>query len=365
MTRISSRVGLAAAAVALIGSVVPATTAAANDGAHEPVIEGLAGPLGLAIAGNGTIYVAEAFGGKLTAISPNGQTTVLVDAPGQEIAGVAVKGQSVVFTQTLFDGAAGEEAPPLDSILATVSRRGGPSTTIASTQDYEAAVNPDAGNTYGLVDPTPECLAQIEPYFPGGTYQGVIESHPYAVATVRGGYAIADAAGNSILKVDKKGNVSTVAVLPPIEQTITQEAIDQFAADGVDVSDCLGQTFMGEPVPTDIEVGPHGYWYVSSLPGFPEQFGAGSIWRVNPRNGSVVQVATGLGGPVDIAINKHGAIFVAQLYAGEISKIRHGVIVDSVSVDSPGAVEIGQHGRVYAAVGVFGPSGSVIQVDIR
>ncbi len=42
------------------------------------------------------------------------------------------------------------------------------------------------------------------------------DSHPYAVASLGdGSWAVADAGGNDILKVDSRGHVSVIAVLPP------------------------------------------------------------------------------------------------------------------------------------------------------
>ncbi len=359
MARFVASIGRAAIVAAVFMLVMPVGPASALE-VGDPIIDELAGPLGLAVGSDGTVYVTEAFGGRLTSIDQRGRTTVLVDAPGEELAGVDAKGKgTVVFTQTLFDGEAGEEAPPLDAILARVTPNGKTS-QVASTQAFEAANNPDAVNEYGLVDPSDECLAQVEPFFPP-VYSGIVESHPYAVAIVPGGYVVADAAGNAILRVGANGQVSTVTVLPPVEQVIGQDAVDSLAEDGVDVSACLGEAYLGEPVPTDVEVGPDGYYYVSTLPGFPETIGAGSVWKVNPSNGAVEQVATGLAGPVDIAVAGDGTIYVAELFGFQISTIVGGVVTDSVFADSPGAIEIGPDGTIYATTGVFG-NGAVVKI---
>ncbi|MEJ7800366.1 MAG: hypothetical protein WKF60_07600 [Ilumatobacter sp.] len=54
--------------------------------------------------------------------------------------------------------------------------------------------------------------------------------------------------------------MNEVAVLPPVEQTITAETVAQFAREGIDLSACVDTNFLGEPVPTDVEVGPDGAW---------------------------------------------------------------------------------------------------------
>lgn len=363
MSTLVSRARIGVAAAALVAAVVPATHAGASPG---PLIEGLAGPLGLAIGDDGTVYVSEAFAGRLHAIGKHGAPKVLVDAPGQEIAGVDATGKgTVVYTQTLFDGEPGEEAPPLDAILARVQPNG-KTRTLASLQDFEAANNPDESNMYGVVDPSEECLAQVTEVFGGPMGPGIVESHPYAVAILDDGYAVADAAANAIFHVGKNGRVSTAAVLPPIEQELTPEAIAQLAEFGIDVPACEGETFAGDPVPTDIEVGPDGAWYVSTLPGFPEGPGAGAVWRIDPATGAVEQVVGGLSGAVDIAVDSDGSIVVAELFAFRITRIADGVVVGATFAHSPGAVEIADDGTVYAAVGVFDEDagGSVVTVDI-
>jgi hypothetical protein len=354
-----ARFAVAAVAAVTLTLVAPTGVASATT-VGDPIVEGLVLPLGLSVGDDGTVYVSEAGAGRLTSLDKHGKATVLVDAPGEEIAGVDAKGKgTVVYTQTLFDGNAGEEAPPLDAILGRV-RPNGKTSQVASTQDFEAANNPDSINDYGLVDPSDECLAQVEPFFPP-VYSGIVESHPYAVAIVPGGYAVADAAGNTILRVSANGTVSTVAVLPPVEQTIDQDAVDQIGEEGVDISECLGATFLGEPVPTDIEVGPDGAYYVSTLPGFPENVGAGSVWKVDPATGDTELIVTGLAGPVDIAVAGDGTIYVAELFGFQISTIVGGVVTDSVFADSPGAIEIGRNGKIYATIGAFG-NGAVVEI---
>ncbi|MCA1690192.1 MAG: ScyD/ScyE family protein [Actinobacteria bacterium] len=48
----------------------------------------------------------------------------------------------------------------------------------------------------------------------GGAAGDAIESDPYALAAYRGGYAVADAAGNDVLWVGPTGAVRVLAVLP-------------------------------------------------------------------------------------------------------------------------------------------------------
>ena len=77
---------------------------------------------------------------------------------------------------------------------------------------------------------------------------GPLDTNPWHVAAVAGGYLVTDAGGNSLLRVATDGTISTVA---------------SFAARA------LGGPGPTEPVPTGIAVGPDGAYYVSELTGFP------------------------------------------------------------------------------------------------
>ena len=366
---VSKRALVVLAAVLLVAVTAVPAGAKSKSTTNNPLITGLVGPLGLAVGQDGTVYVSEAFAGRLTAIHKNGSTDVLLDAPGTEIAGIDVRGNgTLVYTQTVFDGEPGEEAPPVDAILGRL-RPNGKTKTLASTQDYEAAANPDSVNMYGLGDlsgaaDAEACFANWPVEFLGPqSYPGIVESHPYAVAVVPGGYAIADAAANAIFHLKKNGTMSTVAVLPPIPQLITAELV---AGLPVDLSACVGGYYNGEPVPTDIEVGPDGYWYVSTLPGGPEAPGSGAVWKIDPATGAVMFVADGLTTPVDIAVAADGTIWVAELFGFQISTISNGVVSPHSFAPLPGAIEVGPDGTVFAVINALPdgpPDGQVIRID--
>jgi hypothetical protein len=52
---------------------------------------------------------------------------------------------------------------------------------------------------------------------------------------------------------------------------------------------------------------------------------------------------------------------VAELFGFQISTIVGGVVTDSVFADSPGAIEIGRNGKIYATIGAFG-NGAVVEI---
>ena len=108
--------------------------------------------------------------------------------------------------------------------------------------------------------------------------------------------------------------------------------------------DCVvGLTYLLEPVPTDVVRGPDGLLYVSSLPGGPEDgsLGAlGSVFTVDPSTGEVAQLVTGLVSAVDVAVASNGDVYVAQMFANQISRVPAGTadVVPFKSVTQPGAI---------------------------
>ena len=353
-----TRVRHVVSAVALALTMTMATAAPAGAATlSDPVLDGLMGPLGLAIGNDGTVYVGEAFAGQLTSFDRHGRRTTLYQSDGSFVAGVDAAGKgNVVFTETVFPEL-NEDEPP-ETRLARVQPNG-KVRTIASLSDYEAQANPDAGQHYGFVDMDAECLAQLPPDLQ--PYSGIVESNPYAVKIHRGGYLVADAAANAIVHVARNGRVSTVAVLAPVANLITDEVADE-----LDLPECaVGETYYGEPVPTDVEVGPDGAYYVSLLPGMPELPGSGEVRRIDPATGQVTTVASGLTSAVDLAVADDGTIYVAELFGFAISRVVGGVVEPHAEAPFPSAVEIDRDGTLYAAIGAFfeePPFGSVVRV---
>lgn len=346
------------AVVAAFGLAVtiaaPAQAATATGSVSDPIVSGLIGPLGLDVAPDGTLYIAEAFAGQLTRVSPGGQREVVYSSGGDSLPGVAsTTGRRAVFTLSVFPEA---DDPPTDTTLVEI-RPNGTTRTLASLLDHEVATNPDAGQQYGFLNLPAGCAAKLPPELQ--PYSGIIESNPYKVAARSyGQYLVADAAGNSVVAVSQSGQVATLAILPSVPQRISLQAARQLGLPFCTV----GRTYSSEPVPTDVEIGPDGDYYVSSLPGGPELPGTGSVFRIDAQSRAVSLVATGFSGAVDLAVADDGTIYVAEISGNRISQISNGVVSTVVDVFSPGAVEIGPDGTLYATVGIFGPAGDVVIV---
>ena len=206
--------------------------------------------------------------------------------------------------------------------------RSGPSTSTAprsalgDTYAYEKTANPDGKFDYGFLKTPKSCLAQLPKNFPG-SYSGVKETHPYATATNAGTTYVADAGANAIFAISPTGVFSTVAALKPVKVKVTRSA-----AETAKLPNCvIGKKFALEAVPTDIEYGPDGQLYVTSLPGGPEDGSLGlngRVLKIDPTTGKVSTLVGGLLSPTGVAVASNGDVYVAQLFRGVISKIKAG-----------------------------------------
>lgn len=361
-------VRIALVALLTVALLVPLAAPATAGSRHKPkvrtIADGLVGPLGLAVGKHGTLYVAEVFGGQLTKVTRRGTTKAVYRKDGVNVLGgvdVSRRGK-VVFT--LSKGPAETPAPPNRAFLAKL-RRKHKVALLAALSRFEKRRNPDKVNEYGFTDLPDGCDVSEVPDIPQPQpYEGIVDSNPYAVTSHHGAYIVADAAGNDILRVPKHGRhgrIRTIAVLPPIPQKVTAEVASEFG-----LPECVvGQTYMSEPVPTDVERGRDGHYYVSALPGAPELPGSGAVFKVNPWSGDVRKVADGFYGAVDLAVDRHNRIYVAELFGNKISVLKHRRIKTFVEVNSPGAVEISRRGTLYATTNVFEGNGTVVKITHR
>lgn len=259
-------------------------------------------------------------------------------------AGVALSrdGSTMAFTTTESDP---DTYVNTESGLNIWGARG--SRTYVDTKAFEEENNPDKVLTYGVDNPS-QCVtdaltaADLPVTYPGG-----VDSHAYSVAAYRDGWVVADAGANVLWSVDRRGNLSTLAVLPAEPLTITAEQ-----AGALGLPDCVvGTTYKFESVPTDVEVGRDGKLYVTTLPGGPESpvLGArGSVYQLNGNGKNIKKVASGFLGATNLALAHNGDIYVAELFAGKISVVHRGKV--STFVELPGVVAVETSGRsVWAA----------------
>jgi hypothetical protein len=364
-----------AACLAAAVIVIPAGPALAGTTPEhsEPrtLAENLIGPLSLAVDSDESVLVTQNFAGLLSGVNDDGSTTTLYKGKkGWDVAGVETRRGTTYFVESVGAG----DPKALEGYLKSMDSQG-EVRTIANLAGYERENNPDRDQHYGFgPDVSAACLADW-PAFPPARYQGALDSHPYGVA-VRGDTAyVADAGANAILEVNiETGDVSTLAVLPPRPAVIpagTKIPVDM-AGTTVEVPACVvGHEYAFEPVPTDVEFGPDGRLYVTSLPGGPEDpsLGArGAIFRVNPWSGSSRVWAEDILSPTGLAIADDGDAYVASMFGNEIIKIDAQTCHKSqfLAIDGPAAVEVrGQSLYATAGFNFADPSkGKVIKAGI-
>jgi hypothetical protein len=335
-----------AAATAGVLAVGPATAAPP---VSRPIAQHLAGPLQLDVAKRG-VYISEGFAGLLTRVDRHGHVTH--PATGQD----GISGAAVRYGQVAFATTGGTQSKPLTQLKLLT--RSGKVQVIANLSRFEKRHNPDSVRSYGFHDLSASCRQKVADQFPddpghGGPYHGVVDSHPYSVANAPGGgWYVAEAAGNDILRVTPGGRIHVVYLAQRQLHLINGKQAKAAGLPG-----CVaGHSYAFEPVPTDVEVTRDGRLVVSQLPGGPEgpALGArGSVVKVNPWKGTSHKLAGGFAGATNVAVGPHGEVYVAQLFGNKISVIRpDGAVRKVADVPTPAALAWGR-GKLFAAIDVF------------
>jgi hypothetical protein len=247
-------------------------------------------------------------------------------------ADVAVSGRRffVLLQDTTIDAKGHNELGPdgryAGKLVVTTGGRSRP-TVIADFAAYEAAHNPDHGAGRGARYGDPP-----------------IDSDPYALTPYRGGFAVADAAGNDLLRVDGRGRVSTLAVFPTRTVKITPKVARAIhAPNGT-------RSLVVQSVPAAVAVGPDGALYVGELTGVPFQPGTARIWRVVPGEAPSIY-ASGFTTISDLAFQGSDLL---------VLEIAERGLLDPTS---PGAlIRLAPNGKrtLVASVGLTAPTGLAV-----
>lgn len=149
-----------------------------------------------------------------------------------------------------------------------------------------------------------------------------VDSNPFDVLDFgRGRALVADAGGNSLIKVERFGRPKLVAVLP--DELVSTENIKKLAgcpAGPPDFCD-LPPMIPAQPVATSAAIGPDGWIYAGELKGFPAPTGESRIWRIRPNAENVrcgkepgrCSIALdGFTSVIDLAFGPDGRLYVAQ-----------------------------------------------------
>jgi hypothetical protein len=234
----------------------------------------------------------------------------------------------------------------------------------------------------GHAEPIADMIAFEEEFNPDG---GVIESNPFDVATLSGRRAlVADAAGNDLLVVDRKGNIDWVATFP--QELVSTDDIKELVGcpnpppEFEEICD-LPPMMPADSVPTSVTIGKDGAYYVGELKGFPAPRNESRIWRIDPgtrhaRCGTPGSahckvVADGFTSIIDLNVGRDGTIYVTEFdeaswFAVEIGKPEGGT-VNACNPKSWSCKELatgllmsvatteGKRGKVYTAINALIP----------
>ena len=226
----------------------------------------------------------------------------------------------------------------------------GATASVADLLAYEQENNPDGGTDPFSGDPE-------------------INSNPYSAVSLKGGgHAVADAAGNSLLRVSPGGNVKTRAVFPtrPVEDP------DQYD---------LPPGFRYQSVPNAVAKGSDGSYYVGELTGFPFPVGEARVYRVKPGSDRPRVYAEGFTNIIDVAIGPDGSLYVLEIVkkgllqaegpegdmTGRLVRVRPNGerrTVASEGLTAPSGVAVAPDGTVYVSnFGIFPNQGQVVRIE--
>lgn len=298
---------IALGAIAILGWLL--STAAAGPGSQrtQTVMTGLDNPRGIAFGGS-TLYVAEAgeggagpcvvippppprppvcYGptGAISQLRRGVQRRIVTGLPsnapadGREATGphdISLHGGMFVTLGLGMNPALRPGFGPGGSDFGKLVRiRKHGWRAIADLAAYEAAQNPDTGPP---------------------------DSNPYGLLRKGGAHYVTEGGGNTLLRVRKKGRISTVAVLPSRPQ-------------GRDT----------DSVPTVVVRGPDGKLYVGEATGFPFPPGGARIYRIAGGTAQVWQ--TGFTMIVDMVFARDRTLYVLELSIGTPGQVPPGRVV--------------------------------------
>ena len=193
----------------------------------------------------------------------------------------------------------------------------------------------------------------------------LVDSNPVDVYADRGRFYVADAGGNSILRVGRFGAIRPVTIFPNVP---TQSP--------------FGEIPM-QAVPTGVVKGPDGALYVSQLTGFPFPVGGAKVFRVDPRSGAVTTYASGFTNVVDLDFGRDGKLYVLEMDADSLlgppgqptegglwvvprrGGTARRVKLPDDTLTHPGGVAVGKHGHLFVTNrSDEAGDGEVLQIDL-
>jgi hypothetical protein len=212
----------------------------------------------------------------------------------------------------------------------------GSAVPLADIWDFERRVNPDAA----IGNPR-------------------IDSNPVDLLLDGSRLVVADAGGNAIDTVDPWSDVSNLTVFA--NRLVPDPSAPQ------------APQIPMQAVPTSIEDGPDGQYYVGQLTGFPFPVGGANVYRVNPRTGEQTVVAKGFTNIMDLAFGRDGTLYVLEIdHNGLLAPGKEGALfaisrrgekqqikLPAGTLPEPGGLAVGDDG-LYVSIDSRSPGGGQV-----
>lgn len=357
------RVLTAALLLVPVQQLVSSGAAQSKPGNLTVIASGLDNPRGLAFGPDG-LYVAESgrgFGGASTGpCAPNpaggepvclGQTGAITRIAGttstRVVTGLPSLATADGSTATgpsdiSFSGSRAFVAMGLGQDRATRDGQGLLQLGGGAAADLGTLLQVDAGTgTWAQVAD----LAAFEEQAGDPDDNGKLESNPNGVVAEGSRQLVIDAAGNTVLEVDRNGNVSLVAVMPPVAPAPAVPVV--------------------ESVPVSAVRGPDGALYVGELTGLLFYPGTARVWRI--AKGQAPQVyATGFTMISDLAFDADGKLYVLEYsatgLAGIFSPDPPGRLVRVSKAGTPGDTVLSSTDGLSGPVGLTSGSDGALYI---
>jgi hypothetical protein len=196
-----------------------------------------------------------------------------------------------------------------------------------------------------------------------------VDSNPVDVlAGHRGRLHVADAGGNTVLRVSRGGDVRVVSLFPNVPTP------NPFGGPDVPMN----------AVPTGVVEGRDGALYVSQLTGFPFPIGGAKVFRVDPRSGDITTYASGFTNAMDLAFGHDGTLYVLEIDSdsilgppigpstdGSIWTVPRGggppekIELPAGTLTEPGGIAVGRRGELYVSNrSRVATAGEVLKIDL-
>jgi hypothetical protein len=332
------------------------TASVAQAATTRVVMSGLDNPRGLAFGPEGALYVAEAGrGGAGPCFSPPIRGGTMCYGATGAISRLWRGEQERVVSglPSYANIATGEAAGPHD--IGFLGRGSAKVTLGWAGEGLPRSVLPGVGEQFGRLlqlsaSGNSREVGDVTGYeFATNPDHGILDSNPYGLLEEPGSTVVADAGGNSLVRVNSNGEISTIATFPSRAQGRSTDS-----------------------VPTAVAAGPDGAYYVSELTGVPFAAGAANIYRVLPGHAPTIAYS-GFTTVIDLTFGPDGSLYVLEhstgpvffALPGRLTRIaadgtRSTVIANltrptSVAVSADGTIYISNRGN---AIGV----GEVLQV---